>query len=191
MGNPVRQKILTTAASLLELQGYHGTGMNQIVEESDTPRGSLYYYFPDGKEELASEAVALRMEAMAEYTRQSLDQFDDPIEAVYALIVEISANMAKPNCDTGAPIAAVALEASTSSERLREACADGYLRLEEAIAAKLASGEFSTEEAASLATTIQSGIEGAMIVSRVTRDPEVLVKLANHTKLLLQGTLRA
>ena len=191
MGNPVRQRILTTTASLLELQGYHGTGLNQIVQESATPRGSLYYYFPEGKDELASEAVALRMEAMAEYTRQSLEQFDDPIEAICALIVEISENMAKPNCNTGAPIAGVALEASTSSERLRKACADGYLRMEEVIAARLASGKFSTEEAAALATTIHASIEGAMIVSRVTRDPEVLVTLAHHTKLLLQGTLQA
>ena len=191
MGNEVRQRILTTAASLLELQGYHGTGLNQIVQESATPRGSLYYYFPEGKEELVSEAVALRTEAMAEYTRQYLEQFNDPIEAICALIVEISRNISKTNCNTGAPIAAVALEASTSSERIREACADGYSRLEEVIAEKLASGEFSTEEAAALATTINASIEGATIVSRVTRDPEVLVKLANHTKLLLQSRLQA
>ena len=49
--NTTRQQIVEKTSALLERQGYHATGLNQIVAESETPRGSLYYYFPHGKEE--------------------------------------------------------------------------------------------------------------------------------------------
>jgi TetR/AcrR family transcriptional regulator, lmrAB and yxaGH operons repressor len=53
---PTRDQIIQTTCTLLESQGYHATGLNQILKESGAPKGSLYYYFPQGKEELAEEA---------------------------------------------------------------------------------------------------------------------------------------
>ena len=52
-----REKILQTASELMEKQGYHGTGLNEIIQRSGAPKGSLYYYFPEGKEQLASETI--------------------------------------------------------------------------------------------------------------------------------------
>ena len=191
MGNLTRQKILTTTSNLLERQGYHATGLNQIVKESATPRGSLYYYFPDGKEELAAEAVTQRMNAMADYTRYFLGEIDDPAEAIHAMIVDISRKMAQQGCCTGAPIAAVALEASNTSERIRKACMTGYQGLQDVLAAKLVMGGFSAERAAALATTINASIEGAMIISRTKQDAQILVNVANDIKTLLQSASQA
>ncbi|CAM5608443.1 hypothetical protein BSAF29S_01856 [Bacillus safensis subsp. safensis] len=36
-----KDKIIQTAALLLRKQGYHATGLNQIIRESGTPKGSL------------------------------------------------------------------------------------------------------------------------------------------------------
>jgi hypothetical protein len=44
-----RDQIIQAACTLLEKQGYPATGLNEIVRESGAPKGSLYYYFPDGK----------------------------------------------------------------------------------------------------------------------------------------------
>ena len=37
-----RDQIVATTCQLMELQGYHATGLNQILIESETPKGSLY-----------------------------------------------------------------------------------------------------------------------------------------------------
>ncbi|MGW2312246.1 TetR family transcriptional regulator, partial [Actinomadura luteofluorescens] len=61
-----RERVLRTAAELFQRQGYHGTGLNQVLAESGAPKGSLYFHFPDGKEQLASESVALSGRAVGE-----------------------------------------------------------------------------------------------------------------------------
>ena len=48
-----RENIITAACELLEQKGFHATSINDIVERSQAPKGSLYYYFPDGKDQIA------------------------------------------------------------------------------------------------------------------------------------------
>lgn len=55
--NPAKQQILEAAARLFERQGYHATGLNEIIRESSAPKGSLYYYFLDGKEQIGAETA--------------------------------------------------------------------------------------------------------------------------------------
>lgn len=188
MANQSRQKILDAASSLLERQGYHATGLNQIVEESNTPRGSLYYYFPDGKEELVSEAVNQNARMAVEGTRQFLSQTEDPAEAIYSMISQAAQMMTAHGCQRGAPIAVVALEASNTNERIRKACAEGYQALQEVLKAKLVMGGYSAENATALAVTINSAMEGAMVLSRAQQSAESLQHVASQMKRLIEMT---
>jgi len=52
-----RDQTVLAACTLLEEQGYPATGLNEIVKESGAAKGSIYYYFPDGKEQIVSEQV--------------------------------------------------------------------------------------------------------------------------------------
>ncbi len=93
-----RQQIIEKTSELFERQGYHATGLNQIVSESETPRGSLYYYFPEGKEELAAEAVWYKVHHMSAYIRQRLACHPDAIEAIYQLMVEMADHAEQQHC---------------------------------------------------------------------------------------------
>ena len=53
-----RQAIVDAAVALFRKQGYAATGLNEIVEASGAPKGSLYYYFPKGKASIAVAAPA-------------------------------------------------------------------------------------------------------------------------------------
>jgi TetR/AcrR family transcriptional repressor of lmrAB and yxaGH operons len=53
-----KQRMIAATATLMQRQGYHATGLNQIVKEARAPKGSLYFHFPGGKEELAETALA-------------------------------------------------------------------------------------------------------------------------------------
>ena len=57
MGSETKERILETSGELFRRQGYMGTGVKQIVEEAGAPFGSLYHFFPGGKEELGAETI--------------------------------------------------------------------------------------------------------------------------------------
>src|SRR5919202_5104318 len=54
-----RERIVAAAAQLYGRYGYHGVGLKQVAAESGSPIGSLYHFFPGGKDELAAEALRL------------------------------------------------------------------------------------------------------------------------------------
>ena len=137
-----RQQIIEKTSELLDRQGYHATGLNQIVAASETPRGSLYYYFPAGKEELAAEAIWYKAHQMSEHERRSLATISPAIEAIYQFVVSLADHAESQQCAAGAPIAAVALETSAASERLREACQAAYKLLQDPFEEKLLRGWF-------------------------------------------------
>ena len=54
-----RDRIVAAAARLYGRYGYTGVGLKQVAAEAGVPIGSLYHFFPGGKEELAAEALRL------------------------------------------------------------------------------------------------------------------------------------
>ncbi len=180
-----RQQIVEKTSALLERQGYHATGLNQIVAESETPRGSLYYYFPQGKEELAAEAIDFNAQQIAEHTRRSLAAHADPVEAIYQHLLHVAEHVERGNCAAGAPIAAVALETACHSERLRTTCQAAYAAFRLPFEEKLLAGNFPVERVYALALTITAAWEGAMILSRTERSARPLRIVAEEIRALL------
>jgi TetR/AcrR family transcriptional repressor of lmrAB and yxaGH operons len=181
-----RDRIIQTTSNLLEMQGYYATGLNQIVKESQTPKGSLYHYFPDGKEELAAEAVLHRGEMVAERMRESLAAYDDPAEGVRQHILQMADHISRAEGRAGAPIAMVALETSATNERIREACEQVYQSWQQTYANKLIESGFSPEKAAVVANIIIASIEGAIVLSRTYRSMEPLRQIADMLADLVQ-----
>jgi TetR/AcrR family transcriptional repressor of lmrAB and yxaGH operons len=91
-----REKILTTAAFLFQKKGYHATGLNEIIKESGTPKGSLYYHFPNGKEELVAATIKL-MGDKTQYQIEELAKNSDPFPAFKEFIPDLARNFSEKN----------------------------------------------------------------------------------------------
>ena len=172
-----REQFIETTCELLEAQGYHATGLNQIVAESGAPKGSLYYHFSEGKEELAAEAITRSAEIVAGRIRANLAGAEPPEDAIPRFVELIADNVEASGYRSGGPLMTVALETATSSERLNSASRQGYTRLQAAFAEKLRAGGYGEALAGQLATFITAAIEGGIILSRTyhTGDPLRLV----------------
>lgn len=182
-----REQFIETTCALLEAQGYHGTGLNQIVEESGAPKGSLYYYFPQGKEALAAEAIALAGERLAQRIDENLQGEDEPAAAVSRFVRRIADGVEASGFRTGGPLQAVALETATSSERLNLACRRAYERLQEAFAERLRAGGLSEEQASEAATFVTAAVEGGIVLSRAAHSGEPLRRVARALEVYLSA----
>ena len=57
MSATTRERIVEQSAELFRRQGFASTGVKQIVAEASAPFGSLYHFFPGGKEQLGEEVI--------------------------------------------------------------------------------------------------------------------------------------
>jgi TetR/AcrR family transcriptional repressor of lmrAB and yxaGH operons len=181
-----KDQFIETTCNLLEKQGYHATGLNQIVKESGAPKGSLYYHFPEGKEELAEEAVYRTQDNLITLIQDHLRE-DIPIaEAVRDFVFGVAHGVEVTNFQSGGPLTAIAMETATTSERLNRACREAFSQIQAAFAAKLLSAGFETGRVASLSIFITSAIEGGIILSRTHHSGDPLRTVAEELYLMLK-----
>lgn len=180
-----RQNIIETTCTLLESQGYHATGLNQILQESSAPKGSLYYYFPEGKEELAEEAISRTAERVENNIRAELAIYENHVEAISSFIRTIASYVEKSEFKAGGPLTTLALESANTSERLTKACDRAYSSWCRAFSDILEQNGYSGARASSLAHVIISVIEGATVLSRTERSTQPIEDAAEEIARLL------
>lgn len=176
----MRDHIIKVTSTLLEAQGYHATGLNQILAESGAPKGSLYYYFPQGKEELATEAIALAGKVVAQRIQHELASIEDTAEALQTFIRDIAYHVEASGFSAGGPLMIVTMETVNSSERLNLVCREAYRLLQAAFQEKLVASGYTEARAGQLATFITSAIEGGIILSRANRSGDPLRLVAQE-----------
>ncbi len=171
-----REQILLTTCDLIENQGFQGTGLNEIVRESGAPKGSIYYYFPEGKEEIITETVRFAGQHMIDRLREHLDSEKEPAAAIRSFIMDIAELTKKTHYRAGGPITIVASESATTNKRINQACREVYRGLHGAFATKLISNGMDHDRADSLAWAICAMIEGAVILSRTFHSVDPLLE---------------
>lgn len=168
-------RMIKTTAKLLQRQGYHATGLNQIVAESGSPKGSMYFYFPGGKEQLAAEAIALAGRRITGVLQAHAA--DTALASLDAYLVTVATYLERSDYADGCPIATVALEVGPTSTIVGQACADAFDRSEAEVAAWLERDGAEPGEAARLATIVYAAIEGALLLAKARRSNQPLERL--------------
>lgn len=180
-----REKLIKTASRLFQIKGYSATGLNEILKESGAPKGSLYYHFPNGKEELALEAIRLSSDSIQKKVKKTLDQFEDPIEAIQTNIRDV-AKMIEAEKNDDISISLLALETYLLSENLRKACEAAFKALENIYTQKLVQSGFNEIKAQELGLVIQLMVEGAITISLTKKNTKPLIVASNAINDLLR-----
>jgi TetR/AcrR family transcriptional regulator, lmrAB and yxaGH operons repressor len=121
-----RQPIVNAAVMLFRRQGYAGTGLNDIVDASDAPKGSLYHYFPAGKASIAVAAVEEAGRRVAETTSKLASEGRSTGDLVRAHARLLSGWMLKSGFRDGCPITTVLLELAPKDRSVAEAGRKAY-----------------------------------------------------------------
>ncbi|MGA8745178.1 MAG: TetR/AcrR family transcriptional regulator [Solirubrobacterales bacterium] len=172
MANDTKDRLLETSGALFRRQGYMGTGVKQIVEEAGAPFGSLYHFFPGGKEELGAETIrrsgALYGLLFVEFVGSDIDL----LTGVGNFFAGAAQTLRETNYADACPIAIVALEVSSTNEELRKACADVFDAWIEGGTERFALEGIPRRQARAVVIQMLSALEGAFVLSRALRSTE-------------------
>lgn len=184
-----KQRMVVTAAKLLQRQGYHATGLKQVVSEAQAPRGSIYHHFPGGKDELAAQALRV---AAAELTRaigRARQDTDGPGDLVRRLGRSLATWLTGSDFLEGCPVSTVTLEVAPENPPLADACRDAYREWIGLVSADLTERGIDDDRATTLATVAVSAIEGALLLARAERDTAPLLRVTDHLAQTLDAAV--
>jgi TetR/AcrR family transcriptional repressor of lmrAB and yxaGH operons len=173
-GERARARLAGAAAVLLQRQGYHGTGLADIVALSGAPRGSVYFHFPGGKEELAVVALQTSGAEWRQRLEEVIDGAPDLGAAVTAVCKVLADELEASDFAHGCPLATVALEASATSEPVRATVAAHYQGWIDAIAQRLVAAGSAEAWARTVAGFALAAIEGGLLLAKVQRSTQPL-----------------
>lgn len=182
-----RERLLHTAGDLFRRQGYGATGLSQVIAESGSPKGVLYFHFPDGKEQLAAESVAASGAALGARMAAAIGAADGIAAALAAVGDLFAADLESSGFQDGCPVATVALDAAHESEPIRDACLAVYDSWQAGLARYLIGQGIAPGEAGDLSALVLSSLQGALLLARVRRDVRVLGVTARRLGLLAEA----
>jgi AcrR family transcriptional regulator len=169
-----KDRIMDSTAELFRRQGYNGTGIKQILAAANAPFGSLYHFFPGGKEDLGTQTIRSSGQLYMELFATIAVQAPDVLSAVSDFFTGAAQTLEETDYADACPIATVALEVASTNEPLREACAEVFDAWIVGASDYFAAAGIAPAKARELALSMLCLLEGAFIFCRAMRNTESL-----------------
>ena len=182
-----RQPIINTAVTLFRRQGYSRTGLNEIVDVSGAPKGSLYHYFPLGKSSIAVAAVKEAGVRVAATLAKLAEECRSTGELLRRHAELLSGWMRASGFRDGCPITTVLLELAPGDRDVAEAGRTAYRARVSILTEKLVADGFQKSRAEALAILCTSALQGALIQARVERSGRPIEITASELARLLDA----
>jgi AcrR family transcriptional regulator len=188
---PPRERMVLAAAKLFRVQGVSGTGLREVVEKADAPRGSLQHYFPGGKEQLVIDALQYAGDFAGRRTRHHLERLADPTpgDLFAALVGEWRDLYLRDGFAEGCPLAAAAADTAATSPAIRAALGASFDRWQQPLEEALGSLGVPRERTSGLATLMIVGLEGALILARSRADAATIDTVIDELRPVLDGAV--
>ncbi len=155
-------------AEIFRELGYEGTTLSRITERTGIGKGSLYHFFPGGKEEMAAAVLAEVDRWFEDFIYEPLRR-DEPAVAIAAMWRGVDDYFR-----SGGRICLVgAFALDVTRERFSDAINGYFRRWVEALAGALVRGGLKQDTARAEAEAAVLGIQGALVLSRALDDHDV------------------
>ena len=181
-----RTQIIDAAAHLIGQRGFALTSIEDVIKESGLSGKSHFYHYFKSKEELGYAVLNRQFERFAERGLAILrEPMIDPLERLTLFIDTLVALQIARGCKGGSPFGSLAAEMADAHEGFRSRIEVVFARW----AAQLQSLFWEARpqlqdevDTGRLARFVIATLEGALLVSRVDRDPVALREIAHDLK---------
>jgi AcrR family transcriptional regulator len=184
-----KERILDTTAELFRRYGYTGTGLKQIVAQANAPFGSIYHFFPGGKEQLGGQVIRRSGQMYQDLLTSIIDSAPDLLTGIGDCFAGAAVVLRETDYADACPIETVALEVASCNELLREATADVFGSWIAAGTERLTGAGIAPRTARELAISTIALLEGAFVLSRAQRSVEPLEAAGKTATSVLRQAL--
>ena len=187
-----KQRMIVAARRLFREHGYLGTALSDVVTESAAPRGSVYFHFPGGKEELATEVALVHAADAIAHINRAAGATSTAAELIAAVIGRARDELVSSNYHEGCAVAPIVIETTPASTQLSDVTRRGFGDSIAALAARLTEKDVPPGRAVEFATSTLTSIQGALILGRVMRSPDpfdmAIAELTASAQVAASGT---
>ncbi len=173
-----KQNMVSAARLLFKQNGYAGTAFADILEASEAPRGSVYFHFPGGKEELGQEVVLADAAAATLAINRDALESSAPGELISRYLLRIRDELVKNQFRYGCAFAPLVIEQSAVTEGLRAVTRTAFADISSTLAARLTESGVPAIDARELASATMAAFEGCLIVARAQKDASCFETMA-------------
>lgn len=167
-----RERMVYSAAQLVRARGATGTGVRDVVEHANAPRGSFQHYFPGGKDQLVGEAVLWSADFAAERVRAYRRSARNPTPAglLAHMAKQWKQDFTERGYERGCPLMAAGADLVGAGSVVTAELREGMDRWETAVTEELTAMAVPPRRARRLATLMISTLEGAIMLARLRGD---------------------
>ncbi|MBA5791691.1 TetR/AcrR family transcriptional regulator [Flavobacterium sp. xlx-214] len=183
--NNIRENILDTATNLFYKQGYHATGINQIIDEAAIARGSLYNHFKS-KNDLFYAYLEKTNEHWFEQLYSYIKKIKHPKDKILGLF-DFRIKRQTQNSFRGCPFIKAGAEVPQDDKKAFKIINQNKMKFRNYILellndVMLKNNLFTKEE---LADTIYMLVEGATVTASFQKNKEMMGKAKEITDKLI------
>lgn len=186
-----RDRLIAATTELFRRHGFNGTSMSAVTKAAHAPTGSLYHFFPGGKEELTETTLLTMGGVYRELFELFAATSETPSQAIANLFDGAADVLVESDYIDPCPIGTVAREVASTNDRLRLAAQTVFESWNQAATKMFIDAGLPVDEATALATTVIAAIEGGFVLTRASRDADVLRTIGRQMAQLVEITLTA
>jgi TetR/AcrR family transcriptional regulator, lmrAB and yxaGH operons repressor len=180
-----RTKMLISAAEVMRERGAAGVTIDEVLARSGAPRGSVYYHFPEGRNQILAEALHYAGEAITADIDEAAGR---GAKVLLGQFVEFwDRVLAESDFNAGCPVVAAAIGSADDDVPLAEEAARIFAHWRTALTWAFVADGFPESDAESLAVMSIAAMEGAVVLCRSSRSSDPLHKVYDQLEFLVKA----
>jgi TetR/AcrR family transcriptional regulator, lmrAB and yxaGH operons repressor len=180
-----RTAMLVSAAEVMRERGAAGVTIDEVLARSGAPRGSVYYHFPAGRNQILTEALEFAGEAITEVIDEAAT--NGGMYLIRKFVAFWEELLAESDFAAGCPVVAAAIGSSEEEPALTSVAGSIFGHWRSALTRAFVADGFDEPDAASLAIMCIASLEGAVVLCRSTRTVGPLHDVAEQLEFLIKS----
>jgi TetR/AcrR family transcriptional regulator, lmrAB and yxaGH operons repressor len=180
-----RNSMLASAAEVMRERGAAGVTIDAVLARSGAPRGSVYYHFPDGRNQILIEALRYSGDSITAMIDAAAEQ---GARVLLGKFVEFwEQRLTEGGFNAGCPVVAAAIGSDDDDAKLSAEAGAILARWCAALTRAFTHDGFDEPCAASLAVMSIAALEGAIVLSRSTGSIDPLRQVGEQLGFLIKA----